>query len=1213
MHRPSKRRISRKFPQRGRLSSAIPCIEPLEDRILLSAVSWSSTSSGSWNTAGNWSTGAVPGSGDIVTINQPGVQVALSGIASVTSLTITSGSLAISGGTLSDASNLTIGSGGSLSLSTSTVSLPAGASVSNLGSITVNPGSQLKDGGAYTETSGANLTLPSGTLSTGVGANLVNNPGFESPTAVGGTTLPDVWGQWNSTYVSTAYAHTLSQSLVESGSNAGVDQSFSVTPGVGYSGSAWALDPSTANLTGAQGLFYNLSFSDAGGNTIGSPSVFIPLVTANSALNTWINSKTGILVAPANAVKANLYIQIGPYSGLSGTSGGSAYLDDVAFGPTAVNSASVTATSISNSGNIGIGAGDVVSATGAFTQTGTGNLSSLLGGPAASNLYGSLTAGGAATLAGTLSATVAGSYSPSVNDGFNLLSYASLTGGFSSIQLPSSGSYTFQSSVNPTYVGISALPTSLSTTISASTKGATATNNLVGVNIDYWDNLLTTPQTQSMVEAAGLSLFRFPGGSASDDFHFNVANNYNDSAAITIPQFAQFITQVGGAGIVTTDYGSGSPQEAEAELAYLGGSTSDTTVIGNGIEWNDSTGAWQTVNWQTVGYWAGLRAATPLGTDDGLNFLRLGQAAPFSNINDWEIGNEEYGNWEIDHHGTAGPGGVSTGAQHDPATYAKFAAAFADFDAGDTLLPAVKFGIDSGDPSGASDGNWTQNVITDLHNSYGLAPGFISDHSYVQGPGSESDSYLLNDTVSDPASISDWSTRYADYETMLQSVLGTGASSVKIMATEFNSNYGVEGKQMGSLVNGLFIADSIGSMLNAGYTGGLVWDLRNGWTTDGNNSPSLYGWREGGDEGILGSSNINSPPTTGPYIPYPSYFGEQLASKIMLTGGSSVSTVSNYAQMTVYSVLEPNGHLELMVINKNPDASITEPFSITGFAPSGQAQIWQYGETQDYAQSQSTTGASALANFSTTVALTGNNFSYTFSPYSMTVIDLSPAAPPVASAFQVNDGSAQRAMVTSLTVTFNEPVTLASNAITLNLLSQTGGASTPVSFVVTSKNGGAAWVLTFTDASDVGGSLPDGAYELSVNAGGVTSTQGIAMTSSQNFTFWRLYGDFEGTGEVNGSDFSLFAAHFGSNANSTDWYLDYNGDGSINGTDFGQFASRFGKSISIPTVPSVLQTADTTDALGVSSGYAPTSTSNGLSHSKRAIASSHRKSSTYRQ
>ena len=41
--------------------------------------------------------------------------------------------------------------------------------------------------------------------------------------------------------------------------------------------------------------------------------------------------------------------------------------------------------------------------------------------------------------------------------------------------------------------------------------------------------------------------------------------------------------------MVTLDYGSGSAQEAAAELAYLQGKTTDTTAIGTGLEWNANT------------------------------------------------------------------------------------------------------------------------------------------------------------------------------------------------------------------------------------------------------------------------------------------------------------------------------------------------------------------------------------------------------------------------------------------------------------------------------------------------------------------------------------------------------------------------------------------------------------------------------------------------
>src|SRR5262249_11799326 len=137
---------------------------------------------------------------------------------------------------------------------------------------------------------------------------------------------------------------------------------------------------------------------------------------------------------------------------------------------------------------------------------------------------------------------------------------------------------------------------------------------LLGVNIDWWDSNLNTQETQQMVQAAGLTMFRFPGGSSSDDFHFNDPPTYHGKR--TEASMNSFIAAVGGQGLATLDYGSGSPQEAAALLAYLNAPAGNTTALGNGQEWNDSANAWQTVDWKTAGYWAGLRAAAPLAQDD---------------------------------------------------------------------------------------------------------------------------------------------------------------------------------------------------------------------------------------------------------------------------------------------------------------------------------------------------------------------------------------------------------------------------------------------------------------------------------------------------------------------------------------------------------------------------------------------------------------------
>ena len=296
-----------------------------------------------------------------------------------------------------------------------------------------------------------------------------------------------------------------------------------------------------------------------------------------------------------------------------------------------------------------------------------------------------------------------------------------------------------------------------------------------------------------------------------------------------------------------------------------------------------------------------------LANNDGLNFLRLDHPAPF-NIQYWEVGNEEYGSWEIDHHTL----------QHDPATYITFAKQFQTLAA--TIDPSISIGLDVGSPGDFN--NWTADILQQSA-SQGLTVGFLSDHNYVQAPGSESDSNLLLDTVTDPSSDPsdpgnpyDWAVRAADYESLLTQYLGAAGKNVQLISTEFNSVYSDPGKQTTSLVNGLFLADSLGSMLETPYDGALVWDLRNSYATGGNDSSSLYGWRQGGDYGLIGSPG-GSAPATGPYVPYPTYFAEELASKIIQAGGNVVQASSSDPDLTTYAVFEPNGHLDLLVVNKS--------------------------------------------------------------------------------------------------------------------------------------------------------------------------------------------------------------------------------------------------------------------------------------------------------
>jgi len=555
-------------------------------------------------------------------------------------------------------------------------------------------------------------------------------------------------------------------------------------------------------------------------------------------------------------------------------------------------------------------------------------------------------------------------------------------------------------------------------TINAGTTIRTVPSDMVGVNTAPWDPQLSTSQTLSLSQAAGLNTVRIGGGSTADRIHFNSTSYYlsptssssgaTASSTSMFGQAALYAASLGASAIVTVDYGEGSPQEAAALLSYLDGSTTNTTSLGSGEQWSVTAQSWEMVNWQTVGYWASLRAAAPLAHDDGLNFLRINHAASF-NIQYWEVGNEVYGSWEADEHGATGdvlpmPSGHSPKA-HDPTTLISFAKQFA------SLASGIASGLSIGYDSQAVDnsyGNWITVTLQQCA-AQGFTPGFIADHYYTSvSPGSENDATLLGmSNTASSGNTYDWSQRASDYDSLIHQYLGSAGNNVVLFADEVNSIPSSPGKQTTSLVNGLYIADAIGSALAttgsnglAGYQGFWIWDLHDSGQTN-NSSSSLYGWRSEGDYGIVGSGNGY---TLGELSP--DYFALQLASKIFGPGGTIVSsTEDNESAVDTFAVLEPNGHLDLLVINKTdprlngdtatppnnlPDPSLTETFKISGFNASSQAQLWQYGVVQDDAQATSSNFTASLANSILTLAQSNGGFTVTLPDYSMSVIDIAP-------------------------------------------------------------------------------------------------------------------------------------------------------------------------------------------------------------------------------
>ena len=561
-------------------------------------------------------------------------------------------------------------------------------------------------------------------------------------------------------------------------------------------------------------------------------------------------------------------------------------------------------------------------------------------------------------------------------------------------------------------------------TVNAAQIVRTVDSRAFGVNAVMWDPDEADSQTVALVQATGLSVIRIPGGSVSDTYDWSTNRGYsittsgsrstrgplnNWSWATGVDQFTKLVASLNSTSFVTVNFGSGTPQQAAAWVAYangraaLLGTASDVTL---GV---DAYG----VDWKTAGYWSGLRASAPLPTDDGRNFLRLSRSAPFA-LRYWEIGNEIYGTWETD----------CSAVPNDAYTYATaVGAANTGFWALMKMVdPTIRIGvvISTGEDSyansngtshahaavnprtGATHYGWGPVLLGRLK-TLGITPDFLTYHRYEQNPGQENDARLLAAPESGiPGSTSSWASDAQSLRQELSDYLGSNGAAVELLVGENNTVNENPGKQADSLVNALYYADTIGNILQTEFNSHVWWALRNGPATttnsagatvlSGNMSSSLYGWRINGDYGILGTPSpaVTSPSGTS-YDPFPVYYMMKLIAHFASGGDTVVKATSDNALLTAYAVLKAaDGSLRILVINKSPSSTLTATISLAGFVPQAAVATYSYGIPQDNS-TQTGTGSPDIA----TSSLGGGNTNFTasFGPYSATVLALQPAAP----------------------------------------------------------------------------------------------------------------------------------------------------------------------------------------------------------------------------
>jgi hypothetical protein len=233
----------------------------------------------------------------------------------------------------------------------------------------------------------------------------------------------------------------------------------------------------------------------------------------------------------------------------------------------------------------------------------------------------------------------------------------------------------------------------------------------------------------------------------------------------------------------------------------------------------------------------------------------------------------------------------------------------------DIFIGAVAVDKDSGD-----DWNgyhwWMRGLLPELHQK----ADFLIFHEYFIYPFDEAKNYTnpsnqaylsnLHEIPDAKAAFDDMEDKYAPAE-----------KGLPIAATEFNMING-DPPQTIQLLNGLFVAETLGEMIKAGYKNSNIWDLKNGLDE-----------KLKGDHGLLAYGDSRVPDGT----PRPTYYVYALYSRAF--GDTLVSADCSDPTVKVYASRFSGGELGLVIVNEN-DQNRTAVFDLSGFKPQGKLMGW---------------------------------------------------------------------------------------------------------------------------------------------------------------------------------------------------------------------------------------------------------------------------------
>jgi hypothetical protein len=374
----------------------------------------------------------------------------------------------------------------------------------------------------------------------------------------------------------------------------------------------------------------------------------------------------------------------------------------------------------------------------------------------------------------------------------------------------------------------------------------------------YMGPIVSEPILIDNLKALSPNILRFPGGSLADKYFWNATFNQNPA---DVP--LQLLDLNGTASAAGYWYGMGTPDWTISLDEYY------ATLLQTG-----STGL-VTVNYGYARYGTGpspVQNAAHLAAD----WVRYDKGR----TKYWEIGNENYGNWEAGYR-------INTSANQDgqpqvitATLYGQHFKVFADSmrAAASQIGATIKIGLvltevdDSNNSSGIS--GWNAGVLS----AAGQAPDFFVVHNYYTPYNQNSTAdVILNTPVSGSAATADW---------VKNSVSGAGLAQKPIAMDEYNIS-AVGSSQMVSQIAGVHGVMVLGELLKNQLSMASRWDLANAWDN-------------GDDMGIFNNSSGGSEPGAATWSPRPAfyymyYFQHYFGDRMVASSVTGTSDILSYA------------------------------------------------------------------------------------------------------------------------------------------------------------------------------------------------------------------------------------------------------------------------------------------------------------------------------